>query len=77
VVEDTSKNSEPKIYLEDVMELYDAGERTVYRWMKERGMPYHQPGGKGSSKIFYFRSELLDWSRVNGVAVASHAGVAG
>jgi PTS system nitrogen regulatory IIA component len=52
--------------MRDLTKLLDAGESTVLRWIKQRGLPAQLVGGKYRVN----RAELLEWATANKVRVS-------
>ena len=56
-----------KITVRDAVQLLGVPEKTVYRWIDERGLPVHRAHGQ----YRFNRAELLEWATAEGVRVAA------
>ena len=56
-----------KILIRDAARLLGVSERTVYRWIDERGLPVHRVHGQHR----FNRAELLEWATAQGVRVSA------
>lgn len=50
---------ETPMSITEVAELLSQSERTIRRWMKEKGFPGHKPG----KSVFFYLGEVNDWIR--------------
>lgn len=55
-----------QLNIRDLTKLLNVAEGTVYRWIKQRGLPAQQVGGQYRAN----RAELLDWAAANNVRVS-------
>ncbi len=56
-----------KITVRDAARLLGVPEKTVYRWIDERGLPVHRVHGQHR----FNRAELLEWATAQGVRVSA------
>lgn len=56
-----------KITLRDAARLLGVPEKTVFRWIDERGLPVHRAHGQHR----FNRAELLEWATAQGVRVSA------
>lgn len=54
--------------LRETARLLQTSERTIYSWVKDKGLPAHRI----NEQLRFHRSELLEWAVANGMAVASN-----
>jgi PTS system nitrogen regulatory IIA component len=57
-----------KITVRDAAQLLGVPEKTIYRWVEERGLPVHRVHGQ----YRFNRAELLEWATDHGVRVSAH-----
>jgi PTS system nitrogen regulatory IIA component len=56
-----------KVTVRDAAQLLGVPEKTVYRWVDERGLPVHRVHGQ----FRFNRAELLEWATSRGVRVSA------
>ena len=56
-----------KVTIRDAAQLLGVPEKTVYRWVEERGLPVHRVHGQ----FRFNRAELLEWATSRGVRVSA------
>lgn len=56
-----------KITVRDAARMLGVPEKTVYRWIEERGLPVHRAHGQHR----FNKTELLEWATAHGVRVSS------
>jgi PTS system nitrogen regulatory IIA component len=56
-----------KIRIRDAARLLAVPEKTIYRWIDERGLPVHRAHGEHR----FNRAELLEWATAHGVRVSA------
>ena len=56
-----------KITVRDAARLLGVPEKTIYRWIDERGLPVHRVHGRHR----FNRAELLEWATAQGVRVSA------
>ncbi|MFI5316366.1 MAG: helix-turn-helix domain-containing protein, partial [Myxococcota bacterium] len=56
-----------KITVRDAARLLGVPEKTIYRWIDERGLPVHRVHGQHR----FNRAELLEWATAQGVRVSA------
>ena len=56
-----------KVTIRDAAQLLGVPEKTIYRWVEERGLPVHRVHGQ----FRFNRSELLEWATSRGVRVSA------
>jgi PTS system nitrogen regulatory IIA component len=56
-----------KITVRDAARLLGVSEKTVYRWIDDRGLPVHRAHGQ----YRFNRAELLEWATAKGVRVSA------
>lgn len=56
-----------KVTVRDAAELLGVPEKTIYRWVDERGLPVHRAHGQ----YRFNRAELLEWATGQGVRVSA------
>jgi len=56
-----------KVTVRDAVRLLGVPEKTIYRWIDERGLPVHRAHGQ----YRFNRAELLEWATAQGVRVAA------
>ena len=56
-----------KVTVRDAAQLLGVPEKTVYRWVEERGLPVHRVHGQ----FRFNRAELLEWATSRGVRVSA------
>ena len=56
-----------KILIRDAARLLGVSEKTIYRWIDERGLPVHRVHGQHR----FNRAELLEWATAQGVPVSA------
>lgn len=54
------------VTVREVSKLLNVSESTVSRWIKQRGLPVHDIGGK----YHFHRAELLEWATANQIQVS-------
>ncbi|MGA4643353.1 PTS sugar transporter subunit IIA [Limisphaera sp. 4302-co] len=55
-----------QLTVKDVARLLGTSEKSVYRWMRERGLPAHRVGGQ----FRFNRAELIEWATAQKVNVS-------
>jgi PTS system nitrogen regulatory IIA component len=56
-----------KVTIRDAAQLLGVPEKTIYRWVDERGLPVHRVHGQ----FRFNRAELLEWATSQGVRVSA------